>query len=210
MTSPMSPRPSSRMVRSSMMVMSGRGALHPAAVPQRRGVAPPADDHRVGLQRGQGRVQPLACGRVARLVDRVVPVGTADSTGSSSRAATTTATAVDQTFVAGRRPGRSRSPACERQVPQPVDREPAQTHRDQHGHQVVAVDVRVRVAQQEPRTAARTRGWSGRHQPRPAPDASDQAREPMPRPRHPGSLPARPTPSWTASRQRAAWRGRCP
>ena len=48
--------------------------LHELCVPQRRRVAPPADDHGVGGEGGQGRRQPMARGRVARLIDRRVVV----------------------------------------------------------------------------------------------------------------------------------------
>ena len=68
--------------RSSMMVMSGRCALDPAAVPQRRGVAPPADDHGVRLERGQRRVQPARARRCRRTRRRR---RIASGTGASDR-----------------------------------------------------------------------------------------------------------------------------
>ena len=126
-------------------------AARPPLVPQRGGVAPPADDDRVRLELRQERVHPVARPGVIRRVGRVEAGRAPAPRPRSSRASP----AMPVMPVVSQRDGAPSSGTSDRHPAMTMSQaastaSAAHTTVDQERHQVVALDVRVLVAQQEP------------------------------------------------------------
>ena len=139
-------------------------ALHVPAVPERRGVAPPAHDHRVRARAPRGRVEPARappCRRDASSSPKRSGTGAttgASSTTASAPAATATGGAARSRLARGtvgrRRPPAGRPATTAQPRPQPVERERGPDAGHEQRGKVVARDVRVGIAQRDARTCS--------------------------------------------------------